>query len=153
MLSQSTDADRAMPLPPAGGDSGLVSEELLHRAIRSNVDLAETLGSLVREMNLGLSSILSHAVLATSYGDEARRATALGNLQQEAARLRQVLNQLGDGPAAPAAAPSRPPRRRPFASAPRLSPLLPRSVPSPPARARLPRRRPPWPPRPRPSTP
>ena len=31
-----------------------MSEELLHRAIRSNVELAEALAGLVHEMNLGL---------------------------------------------------------------------------------------------------
>jgi hypothetical protein len=131
VLSQSTDAEKAMPLPPAGSDSGLVSEELLHRAIRSNVDLAETLGSLVREMNLGLSSILSHAELAASYGDEGRRAAAVGNLQQEAARLRQLLNDLGRAGAASArptpVAPTRP-------STGKASPLPPPSPPlAPPA--------------------
>jgi hypothetical protein len=49
----------------------------------------------VREVNQGLASILSHAELAASYKDEARRATSLGNLQQEAGRLRQLLVQLG----------------------------------------------------------
>ena len=134
VLSQSTDSDKAMPLPPAGGDSGLVSEELLHRAIRSNVDLAETLGSLVREMNLGLSSILSHAELATSYGDEGRRATALGNLQQEAARLRQLLNDLGRTGAPAAAAPARPragaappPPTPPLAAPVPIGPVTPRA--------------------------
>lgn len=106
ILSQAGDGDRAMPLPPSGGDSGLVSEELLHRAIRSNVDLAETLGNVVRDMGQGLNSILSHAELAASYKDEARRATAIGNLQQEASRLRQLLAQLGRV-AAPAAGPRR----------------------------------------------
>jgi len=104
ILTQAPDADRAMPLPAAGGDAGLVSEELLHRAIRSNVELAETLGSLVRDMNQGINSILSHAELAASYQDEARRVTAIGNLQQEASRLRQILNHLGRAPS-PAPAP------------------------------------------------
>ena len=36
---------RGAGLPgPGGAESGLVSEELLHRAIRSNVELAEALG-------------------------------------------------------------------------------------------------------------
>ena len=105
VLSQATDAERAMPLPPAGGDSGLVSEELLHRSIRSNVELAETLGNLVREMGQGLDSILSHAELAASYRDEARRTAAIGNVQQETARLRQRPGPTRPGGGAPAAAP------------------------------------------------
>ena len=118
VLSQATDAARAMPLPPGGGDTGLVSEELLHRSIRSNVDLAETLGSLVRDMNQGLSSILSHADLAASYRDEPRRAAALGNVQKETARLRQVLANLGRPGASAAVPPAAPPGLREAAPAP-----------------------------------
>jgi signal recognition particle receptor subunit beta len=145
ILSQAGDAERAMPLPPAGGDSGLVSEELLHRAIRSNVDLAETLGNVVRDMGQGLNSILSHAELAASYKDEARRATAIGNLQQEASRLRQLLAQLGRaaapataapataspaGPRRPEAAPGAPPplAPSPLASPPSVAPATPRAA-------------------------
>src|SRR5436190_4712262 len=51
----------APPAAPTAGpaEGGLVSEELLHRSIRSNVELAEALAGLVREMNLGLGAILS----------------------------------------------------------------------------------------------
>ena len=42
--------------PQAAQDTGLVSEELLHRSIRSNVELAEALAGLVRDMNLGLGT-------------------------------------------------------------------------------------------------
>jgi signal recognition particle receptor subunit beta len=140
VLAQSTDSDKAMPLPPAGGDAGLVSEELLHRAIRSNVDLAETLGSLVREMNLGLVSILSHAELATSYGDEARRTTALGNVVQEAARLRQVLGGLGRPNAAVAAA-----AQPTGGAAARSTPAAPARPPTAPARPPTAHARPPAP--------
>jgi signal recognition particle receptor subunit beta len=83
------------PAPQTTPDSGLVSEELLHRAIRSNVDLAEALANVVREMNTGLGSILSHADLVLSSRDDAKRATAISNIQRETARLRQIVQELG----------------------------------------------------------
>jgi signal recognition particle receptor subunit beta len=90
---------------PAAPDSGLVSEELLHRAIRSNVDLAEAMASVVREMNLGLGTILSHADLLVSYRDEAKRATAVSNIQREAAHLRRIMQELGRAGASAGRAP------------------------------------------------
>ena len=125
VLSQATDAERAMPLPPGGGDSGLVSEELLHRSIRSNVELAETLGNLVRDMNQGLSSILSHVDLAASSRDDTRRTAALGNVQRETARLRQVLADLGRPGASPNVPPPAPPVLREVSAPP---PLVPASL-------------------------
>ena len=99
-----------MPLPPAGGDSGLVSEELLHRAIRSNVELAETLGNVVRDMGQGLTSILSHAELAASYQDEARRTDR--HREPSDRRLPAC------GSSWPSSAGRRPPRARPPAASP-----------------------------------
>ncbi len=80
-----------------GSEAGLVSEELLHRAIRSNVELAEALADLVRDMNLGLGAILSHAELLLIYREEARekRAYAIKSIQQEASRLRRLIQDLG----------------------------------------------------------
>jgi signal recognition particle receptor subunit beta len=112
VLSQQTDSLHAAPPQMSDDNAGLVSEELLHRAIRSNVDLAEALAGLVREMNLGLGTILSHAELLMVYREDARekRATAISSIQQEAARLRKIVQNLGlAGAAAPAAAaPARP---------------------------------------------
>jgi signal recognition particle receptor subunit beta len=107
VLSQFTDSLHAAP-PAAGQDAGLVSEELLHRSIRSSVELAEALAGLVRDMNLGLGTILSHAELLLLYKDEARekRAAAIAIIQQEAARLRALVQGLGS--AAVVSAPHRP---------------------------------------------
>ena len=107
VLSQFTDSLHAAP-PVAGPDAGLVSEELLHRSIRSSVELAEALAGLVRDMNLGLGTILSHAELLLLYKDEARekRAGAIAIIQQEAARLRALVQGLGT--AAVVSAPHRP---------------------------------------------
>src|SRR5438034_413078 len=113
-------------------DAGAISEELLHRSIRSNVELAEALAALVRDVNLGLASILSHAELLLLYREDARekRAAAIGNIQQEAARLRRIIQGLGragasggDVPlpqaaAAPPAAPAAPAAVAPPAAGP-----------------------------------
>jgi signal recognition particle receptor subunit beta len=111
VISQQTDSMHAVA-PQAGAETGLVSEELLHRSLRSNVELAEALSGVVHEMNLGLGAILSNAELLMTAREDARerRHAALVAIQQEAMRLKRVVGELGD-PAkpAPAAIPS-PPR-------------------------------------------
>jgi signal transduction histidine kinase len=113
IVSQPPEAPAAVP--PASPEAGLVSEELLHRAIRSNVELAEALGDLVREMNLGLASILSYAELLQIYKDESRekRAGAVQTVQAEAQRLRGIVQRLGAASAsAPATSPASVPAPR-----------------------------------------
>jgi signal recognition particle receptor subunit beta len=96
VVSQFTDSLHAAP-PLATQEAGLVSEELLHRSIRSSVELAEALSGLVRDMNVGLGTILSHAELLLLYKDEARekRAGAIDAIHQEATRLRGLVQGLG----------------------------------------------------------
>jgi signal recognition particle receptor subunit beta len=124
---------QAAAVPAATGDAGLVSEELLHRAIRSNVELAEALGDLVREMNLGLASILSQAELLLMYKDDARekRSAAAQSIHADAARLRGIVSRLGaaSSPAAP------PPRPAPAAGAPPPAHPAPAAAPPAPAAA------------------
>ncbi len=134
VLSQHTDSLHAAPPQMSDDSAGLVSEELLHRAIRSNVDLAEALAGLVREMNLGLGTILSHSELLMLYREEARekRQASLVTIQQEAARLRRIIQELGQAgagaaPAEQAASPP-PETRRPPAPVPQTA------APAPPAR-------------------
>jgi signal recognition particle receptor subunit beta len=88
-------------------EGGVVSEDLLQRAIRSNVELAEALAGLVQEMNLGLGSILSHAELVQMYRDDARekRSAGIASIRQEAERLRRVIQGLGQAAASAAALP------------------------------------------------
>jgi signal recognition particle receptor subunit beta len=107
-----------------GAASSPVAEELLHRAIRSNVELAEALTDLVKDVNVGLGTILSHADLLLGYRDEGKRTTAIGEIQHEASRLRQRMMELGRvaaaqgrAPAPPAAAPTPPSTPRPVAPA------------------------------------
>jgi hypothetical protein len=136
VVSQATNVDHAAPLQ-ATPETGLVSEELLHRAIRSNVDLAEALAGLVQSMNVGLSTILSHAELLMVYREDARekRQGAISAIQEEAMRLRKVMQDLGQAGLAAGAAP--PPRRAPaglprVGRAPRAErPAAPASAPGP----------------------
>jgi hypothetical protein len=94
ILGQTPDSEPIYPLQ-TGPDASPVAEELLHRAIRSNVELAEALSDLVKDMNVGLGTILSHADLLLSYRDEAKRTAATGEIQREASRLRQRMQELG----------------------------------------------------------
>ncbi len=97
----------APPAAPTAGpaEGGLVSEELLHRSIRSNVELAEALAGIVREMNLGLGAILSQVErLSDDGGEESVRRMLVDNLRSEANRLRRLIQGLASTEAAPAAA-------------------------------------------------
>jgi len=141
VVSHQTDSLHAAP-PQTGSETGLVSEELLHRSLRSNVELAESLAGLVREMNLGLSAILSQAELLMFYREDARdkRQVAIAAIQQEAARLKRVVADLGDPSAAAAGASSDPlaSSRSGASSAPTM--LASRAIPAPPVLPPVPAR-------------
>jgi signal recognition particle receptor subunit beta len=101
VIAQPPGAEPAYP-GRAGNESSPVSEELLHRAIRSNVELAEALGSLVRELHLGLGTILTRTEQLMGDGIRAQGAGALvGGIRREAARLRKVLRDFGQAANAP----------------------------------------------------
>ncbi|MCG6921267.1 MAG: hypothetical protein LJF15_09330 [Acidobacteria bacterium] len=107
----------------AGADASPVSEELLHRAIRSNVELAEALGNFVREVQLGLGTIVSHADQLTGGGDGRRAEVLVGGIRREVARLRRVIEGLGDaGPGAGEHPGPRVPPKAPTGPAPRAAP-------------------------------
>jgi len=154
VVSQMTETLQAAP-GPAPAETGLISEELLHRSIRSNVELAEALAGLVRDMNLGLGSILSHAELLLLYREDARekRATAIGSIQHEAARLRRIIQGLGQAGASgaelplPQPAPASPPLALPPIALP--PPALPPPALPPAAAAPAPTPRPVSPPAPK----
>jgi signal recognition particle receptor subunit beta len=111
ILSQATDSLHAAPVQATA--EGLVSEELLHRSIRSNVEMAEALANLAREVNLGLGMIFTQAqsLAALPPGAEDERTAAVLAIQRETARLRRVVETLGQ--IAAAAAPSAAPRPAP----------------------------------------
>ncbi len=113
VIAQPEDAE---PAPPnqAGPEANPVSEELLHRAIRSNVSLAETLGQLVRDFSIGLATIQAH--VETLAGADAPARSAAAAIRRETARLRQLLQDLGrtaqQQPGAPQAPPAAAPVQR-----------------------------------------
>jgi signal recognition particle receptor subunit beta len=105
VIAQPPSAEAAFPVP-SGAEANPVSEELLHRAIRSNVELAEALGAVVRAMSLGLDSVAAQAgQLAAAGGDTA--ASLAGGIQREVARMRKTLRGLGQMPEVRAGAPPR----------------------------------------------
>ncbi len=116
IISQPAGVEPAYP-GQAGSDASPVSEELLHRAIRSNVQLAEALGSFVREVQLGLATIVSHADQVATGGGGPRAEVLVGGIRREVTRLRRLIQNLGDAGAgatggdsakAPPVSPSRP---------------------------------------------
>jgi signal recognition particle receptor subunit beta len=101
VVAASTEAPAA---PTAGAaEGGFVSEELLHRSIRSNVDLAEALAGLVREMNLGLGAILTQLDRVSSSRSEGDSRALVESVRSEAHRLRRLVQGLATAEAAPAA--------------------------------------------------
>jgi signal recognition particle receptor subunit beta len=109
-----------------GADVGPVSEELLHRAIRSNVELAEALGQVVRDLSQGLATIHAQADQITLAREDASRGSATAAIQREVRRLQLVLRDVGQ---AASAGRSTPPGR---AVSPGRAPAPPQVPPTPP---------------------
>lgn len=103
----------AVQAMPSTGDGGLVSEDLLHRAIRSNVELAEALGDVVQQMSQGLASILSQAEIGTLYREDAKRIQALQSIREDALKLRETVQSLGATVEMAGGTPPRPSVNRP----------------------------------------
>jgi signal recognition particle receptor subunit beta len=102
----------------AGGDGSPVSDELLHRSIRSNVELAEALAAVVREVHQGLEVILTHTERlagATPALPQPQVAATADEIRREATRLRQVIQGVGQQSARAGA----PPRQSTGATPPR----------------------------------
>jgi hypothetical protein len=78
-----------------GPEVNPVSEELLHRAIRANVELAQALGQLVRDVGDGLSTIQAHVGRLAAPRDETQRAIVTAAIETEVRRLQQVLRDIG----------------------------------------------------------
>ena len=129
-----------------GAEVSPVSEELLHRAIRSNVELAEALSQVVRDLSQGVATIHAQADQLTLAREDGSRGTAIAAIQREVRRLQLVLREVGQAASAGRAAlpgrapappqvPPTPPRGTTAAPAPppRPAPALP-----PPAASALP---------------
>jgi len=137
VLAQAPDAASASL--QASPDTGLVAEELLARSIKSNVEMAEALSTISRQMSQGLAAILSQSELLKGYRDDQpdKRTAAIDSIHQEALRLRQMVQDMGQlaqsaggGSASLPPTPPRPPT--PGASRP---PAPARPVPAPPVAA------------------
>jgi signal recognition particle receptor subunit beta len=122
-----------------GADVGPVSEELLHRAIRTNVELAEALGQVISDLNQGLATIHAQADQVTLAREDASRASAVAAIQREVRRLQLVLRDVGQSASAgratsPGRAPAPPqvpptPARGTVAASPPAPPALPKPPP------------------------
>jgi hypothetical protein len=100
VLSQTPDASMG-PALSASPDTGLVAEELLARSIKSNVELAEALAGIAKQMTLGLGAILSNAEALRVFREEQRekREAAVNAIYTEAQRLRKVVQEFGQATA------------------------------------------------------
>jgi signal recognition particle receptor subunit beta len=117
-----------------GAEVSPVSEELLHRAIRSNVELAEALGQIVRDLGQGLAIIRGQADQLALAPVDASRGAATAAIQREVRRLQLVLRDVGQaGSAGPGRAPAPP----------HVPPTPPRGTTAAPATPALPPRPPP----------
>jgi signal recognition particle receptor subunit beta len=108
VIAQPEGAEPAHP-GQVGPEVSPVSEELLHRAIRSNVELAEALGELIRDIGRGLEAIHAQAEHLAAPGEDASRAGRIAAIQREVQRLRLQLRQVGAVAGAGRALPGRAP--------------------------------------------
>jgi signal recognition particle receptor subunit beta len=105
VISQPEGAEPAYP-GQVGPEASPVSEELLHRAIRSNIELAEALGQVVRDVGQGLGRIRARArMIAAGSGDT---VGAAAEIEREVRRLDLLLKDLGQSAAGRAVASARP---------------------------------------------
>ena len=113
VISEPTGVEPAYP-GQVGPEVNPVSEELLHRAIRANVELAQTLGQLVREVHEGLGAIQAQSTRLAAAHDDAQRAALAVVIDNQVKRLQQLLRDTGQpaGSRAPGPpqAPPTPPR-------------------------------------------
>ena len=139
VISQPDGAEPAYP-GQVGPDVSPVSEELLHRAIRSNVELAEVLGQFVHDVGGGLALIHGRAEAIANTADPAARAASAA-IRQETERLRRVMLELGQAASKAGSAPRAPlPSVQAAPSAPAAAPASgpPLAEPAPPGTARPP---------------
>jgi hypothetical protein len=78
-----------------GPEVNPVSEELLNRAIRANLQLAQALGQLVHDVGEGLGAIQGHVGRLTPSRDETQRALLTSAIESEVLRLQRVLRDIG----------------------------------------------------------
>ncbi|HRB11996.1 MAG TPA: GTPase domain-containing protein, partial [Vicinamibacteria bacterium] len=102
-VTQAQGADQSASLQGGADGGGLVIEELLGKAIKSNVDMAEVLSSVVQAVNSGLSAILSQADLALLYKEDIKRNAAIAAIKREADLTQRRVQAISTGGAPPPA--------------------------------------------------
>ena len=100
-VTQSQTADPNASLQGGADGGGLVIEELLGKAIKSNVDMAEILSSVVQAVNSGLAAIVSQADLALLYKEDIKRNAAMAAIKREADLTRRRVQAISTGGAPP----------------------------------------------------
>jgi signal recognition particle receptor subunit beta len=78
-----------------GPEVNPVSEELLNRAIRANVELAQTLSQLVREVHEGLGVIQVQSSRLAASTDDAHRGSLVAAIEHQVKRMQQMLRETG----------------------------------------------------------
>ena len=94
VISEPTGVEPAYP-GQVGPEVNPVSEELLNRAIRANLELAQTLGQLVRDVHEGLGVIQVQSSRLAAAQDDAHRAALTGAIENQVKRLQQMLRETG----------------------------------------------------------
>ena len=102
-VTQAQGADQNASLQGGADGGGLVIEELLGKAIKSNVDMAEVLSSVVQAVNSGLAAILSQADLALLYKEDIKRNAAIAAIKREADLTQRRVQAISTGGAPPPA--------------------------------------------------
>lgn len=102
-VTQAQTADQNASLQGGADGGGLVIEELLGKAIKSNVDMAEVLSSVVQAVNSGLSAIISQADLALLYKEDIKRNAAIAAIKREADLTQRRVQAISTGGAPPPA--------------------------------------------------
>ncbi len=100
-VTQAQSADQSASLQGGADGGGLVVEELLQKAIKSNVDMAEILSGVVQAVNGGLAAIISHADLALLYKEDIKRNAAIAAIKREADLTQRRVQALSTGGALP----------------------------------------------------
>ena len=102
-VTQAQSADQNASLQGGADGGGLVIEELLGKAIKSNVDMAEVLSSVVQAINSGLTAIISQADLALLYKEDIKRNAAIAAIKREADLTQRRVQAISTGGAPPPA--------------------------------------------------
>jgi hypothetical protein len=109
-----------------------VSEELLNRAIRANVELAQTLSQLVREVHEGLGVIQVQSSRLAASTDDAHRGSLVAAIEHQVKRMQQMLRETGQPAGSRAPGPPQTPPTPPRGISAPVPPPRPSPPPAPP---------------------